>query len=179
MNQPDLSPQQKRMNAIRDRIALAARDWGIQSDGGKLCLTAATAEGTFLVATITDAAPIGESELVLSAPGDLIWLLETYDALAARFRTLRSELRRHTPQQQRREPKDYAAECAMKCAEPGFKVFLEECHGLAKPLTDDRAATKVRSILNIGSRAELNNDPAAAERWQKLRGHFDAWRRRG
>ncbi|RVL53582.1 hypothetical protein [Sinorhizobium meliloti] len=180
MNQPDLSPQQKRMNAIRNRIALAARDWGIQSDGGRLCLTAATGEGSFLVATIADEAPIGESELVLSAPGDLIWLLETYDALAGRFRMLRAELRRHAPpQQQRREPKDYAAECAMKCAEPAFKVFLEECHGLAKPLTDDRVATKVRSILNIGSRAELNNDPAAAERWQKLRGHFDAWRRRG
>ncbi|MDW9588698.1 hypothetical protein GOA80_22020 [Sinorhizobium meliloti] len=179
MNQPDLSPQQKRMNAIRNRIALATRDWGIQSDGGKLCLTAATGEGTFLVATIADKAPVGESELVLSAPGDLIWLLETYDALAARFRALRAELHRHAPQQQRREPKDYAAECAMKCAEPAFKVFLEECHGLSKPLTDDRAATKVRSILNIGSRAELNNDPAAAERWQKLRGHFDAWRRRG
>ncbi|MDW9888899.1 hypothetical protein GOC28_08415 [Sinorhizobium meliloti] len=178
MNQPAISPQQKRMNAIRNRVALAARDWGIQSDGGKLCLTAGTGEGNFLVATISDAAPIGESELVLSAPGDLIWLLETYDALADRFRTLRAELRRHAPQRQRREPKDYAAECAMKCAEPAFKVFLEECHGLAKPLTDDRAATKVRSILNIGSRAELNNDPAAVERWQKLRGHFDAWRRR-
>ncbi|WP_412549971.1 hypothetical protein [Sinorhizobium meliloti] len=167
------------MNAIRNRIELAARDWGIHSDGGKLCLTAGTGEGNFLVATISDEAPIGESELVLSAPGDLIWLLETYDALAGRFRALRAELRRHAPQQQRREPKDYAAECAMKCAEPAFKVFLEECHGLAKPLTDDRAATKVRSILNIRSRSELNDDAAAAARWQELRNAFDAWRRRG
>ncbi|RVL02457.1 hypothetical protein [Sinorhizobium meliloti] len=179
MAHPDLSPQQKRMDAIRNRISFAARDWGIQSDGGKLCLTAATGEGNFLVATIANDAPIGESELVLSAPGDLIWLLETYDALAGRFRTLHAELRRHAPRQQLREPKDYAAECAMKCAEPAFKVFLEECHGLAKPLTDDRAATKVRSILKIGSRSELNGDPAAAARWQDLRSAFDAWRRRG
>lgn len=74
--------------------------------------------------------------------------------------------------------KNYAAECAMKCAEPAFKKFLEERHGLAKPLTDDRAANKVRFILNIGSRGELNDDPAAAARWQQLRNDFEAWRKR-
>ncbi|MDX0275717.1 hypothetical protein GOC21_17505 [Sinorhizobium meliloti] len=179
MSHPEPSPQQKRMDAIRNRVALATPDWGIESDGGRLCLTAASSEGTFLIATIAADAPIGDSEMVLNAPYDLVWLLGTYDALAGRYRTLVAELRRHAPAQHQQTPKDYAAECAMKCAEPAFKKFLEECHGLARPLTDDRAATKVRSILNIGSRAELNNDPAAAERWQKLRGHFDAWRRRG
>ncbi|MDX0665998.1 hypothetical protein GOD61_24145 [Sinorhizobium medicae] len=178
MNHPQPSPQQKRMDAIRNRVALATSDWGIQSDGGKICLTAASKEGNFLVATIADGAPIGDSEMVLNGPYDLIWLLQTYDALAGRYRALVAELRRYAPPQ-REKPKDYAAECAMKCAEPAFKKFLEECHGLARPLTDDRAATKVRSILNIGSRAELNDDPAAAARWQDLRSAFDAWRRRG
>ncbi|WP_085032284.1 hypothetical protein [Ensifer aridi] len=56
---------------------------------------------------------------------------------------------------------------------------IEECRGLAKPLSDDRVATKVRSIVNIRSRADLNDDFAAAARWQELRTHFDAWRRRG
>lgn len=179
MSHPQLSPQQKRMDAIRNRVALATPDWGIESDGGRLCLTAASSEGTFLIGTIAADAPIGDSEMVLNAPFDLIWLLGTYDTLAGRYRTLVAELRRHAPPQHQQKPKDYAAECAMKCAEPAFKKFLEECHGLARPLTDDRAATKVRSILNIGSRAELNADPAAAVRWQDLRSAFDAWRRRG
>ncbi|MCA1368103.1 hypothetical protein I6F15_11895 [Bradyrhizobium sp. BRP14] len=178
MNQPDPSPQQKRMDAIRNRVALAAAQWGVRSDGGKLCLTATSNEGMFLVATIAASAPIGESEMALSAPGDLIWLLETYDALAGRYRALRAELRRHAPGQEQQKSKDYAAACAMKCAEPAFKVFLEECHDLAKPLTDDRVATKVRSILKISSRAELNEDPAASARWKKLRDHYDAWRKR-
>ncbi|MDW9573426.1 hypothetical protein GOA73_08565 [Sinorhizobium meliloti] len=172
------SPQQKRMDAIRNRVAFATPDWGIESDGGQLCLTAASSEGTFRIATIAADAPIGDSEMVLNAPYDLIWLLGTYDALAGRYRALVAELRRYAPPQ-REKTKDYAAECAMKCAEPAFKKFLEECHGLARPLTDDRAATKLRSILNIGSRAELNDDPAAAARWQDLRSAFDAWRRRG
>lgn len=179
MSHPEPSPQQKRMDAIRNRVALATPDWGIESDGGRLCLTAASSEGTFLIGTIAADAPIGDSEMVLNAPFDLIWLLGTYDTLAGRYRTLVAELRRHAPPQHQQKPKDYAAECAMKCAEPAFKKFLEECHGLARPLTDDRAATKVRSILNIGSRAELNADPAAAVRWQDLRSAFDAWRRRG
>ncbi|RVM91496.1 hypothetical protein [Sinorhizobium meliloti] len=179
MTHPEPSPQQKRMDAIRNRVALATSDWGIQSDGGKICLTAASKEGTFLVATIAEGAPIGDSEMVLNAPYDLIWLLGTYDALAGRYRAVVAELRRHAPPQHQQKPKDYAAECAMKCAEPAFKKFLEECHGLARPLTDDRVATKVRSILAIGSRAELNDDFAAAARWQDLRSAFDAWRRQG
>lgn len=179
MNHPAVSPQQKRMNAIRNRVALSALEWGVTSDGGRLCLTATSEEGTALVATIVDGAPIGETEMALNAPDDLIWLLGTYDALAGRYRALSAQLGRQVPRQQQQKLKDYAAECAMKCSEPAFKAFLEECHGLGRPLTDDRAATKVRSILKITSRTELKSDATAAERWKKLRDHFDAWRRRG
>lgn len=75
--------------------------------------------------------------------------------------------------------KDFAAECAMKCAEPVFRVYLLERHGLARPLTDDRVAQRVRSILGITSRRALNDDADAAARWKALRGDFDAWRRAG
>ncbi|TIX17501.1 MAG: hypothetical protein E5V35_34845, partial [Mesorhizobium sp.] len=33
------------------------------------------------------------------------------------------------------DEKNFAAECAMKCGEPAFMVFLEERHGLERPLT--------------------------------------------
>ena len=74
-------------------------------------------------------------------------------------------------------PPDYAAECAMKCEAPVFKKFLEECHGLERPLTDERVAVRVRSILDIKSRRELNEDPAAARRWRALVKDFDLWRK--
>lgn len=86
---------------------------------------------------------------------------------------------RRRMEQRTEKPKDFAAECSMKCAEPAFKKYLEERHGLEAPLTNDRAATRVRSVLAISSRRELNEDPAAAERWKQLRSDFDAWRRHG
>ncbi|MCY1380746.1 hypothetical protein D9M68_946140 [compost metagenome] len=67
----------------------------------------------------------------------------------------------------------------MKCGEPAFLKFLEERHGLQRPLTNDRAATKVRSILNIPSRRELDSNQDAAARWRSLVNAFDAWRRVG
>ncbi|ASY56443.1 hypothetical protein [Sinorhizobium sp. CCBAU 05631] len=172
MKQPEASPQQKRFDAIRNRVDLASREWGVRSDGRALCLTAV---GDEVIATIVVGAPFADSEMVLNAPADLIWLLDAYSTLARRYRELRARLDQQQPEQ---KAKDYAAECAMKCSEPAFKKFLEERHGLARPLTDERVVTKLRSILNIRSRAELNNDPAAAARWQNLRGDFDAWRRR-
>lgn len=86
---------------------------------------------------------------------------------------------RRSSGQRAEKPKDFAAECSMKCAEPAFKKYLEERRGLAAPLTNDRAATRVRSILAISSRKELNEDTAAAERWKQLRADFDLWRRHG
>lgn len=86
---------------------------------------------------------------------------------------------RRRAEQRAEKPKDFAAECSMKCAEPAFKKYLEERHGLDAPLTSDRAATRVRSVLAISSRKELNDNPAAAERWKQLRADFDLWRRHG
>ena len=90
------------------------------------------------------------------------------------IRELRRQLTQRSP-----KPKDFAAECAMKCTEIGFKKFLEEKHGLEAPFTNERAATRVRSMLAISSRKELNDDRAAAERWKSLRSAFDAWRQHG
>lgn len=78
----------------------------------------------------------------------------------------------------RREAKNYSAEAAMKCREPAFKVFLEERHGLARPLSDERAAGRLRSLLGVTSRAELNNGGAALERWKQIRAEFREWQGR-
>ncbi|WP_026618307.1 hypothetical protein M728_000342 [Ensifer sp. WSM1721] len=174
MSHPQASPQQKRLDAIRNRVALAAKDWGVTASD-TFCLTAGQGE---IIATFEKTAGFDDCELICHAPDDLRWLLSAYDALVRRYRELTRGMARPGPQQ-RQPNKDYAAECAMKCAEPAFKKFLEECHGLARPLTDDRVAIKVRSILNIRSRAELNDDAAAAARWHDLRSAFDAWRRQG
>lgn len=74
---------------------------------------------------------------------------------------------------------NFAAEAAIKCAEPAFKAFLMDKHGLETPATDERTAQRLRTLLGISSRAELNTDADAAARWKQLRGAFENWKRVG
>ncbi|MGE0425291.1 MAG: hypothetical protein AB7O88_23735 [Reyranellaceae bacterium] len=75
------------------------------------------------------------------------------------------------------EARDYAAQCAIACGKPGFRLFLAQRHGLERPLTEERATQKVRSLLGITSRRELNGDGRAAQAWRKLAREFEQWRR--
>ncbi len=90
------------------------------------------------------------------------------------FRRIRSS-QSAAPAQSSRGPKDYAAECAMLCGRGDFRRYLVECHGL-DVADDERVKTRVRSILKIRSRGELNTDPDAAARWKDFRQRFNAWK---
>lgn len=82
-----------------------------------------------------------------------------------------------TRQHQQSRKGDYAAECAMMCGRADFRRYLSECHGL-DVADDERVKTRVRSILKIKSRGELNDDPQAAARWKDLRAGFNVWKDR-
>ncbi|MBB3979091.1 hypothetical protein GGQ64_004327 [Rhizobium azooxidifex] len=171
MNQQDVSPAQKRMEAIRTRAARASRDWSVMADG-QLCLMTGEGEAEAVVLRVTDEAPVDDREFVLHLPDDHFWLLDMYDRLAERHRKALAEIDRLSP-----KPKDFSAECAMKCAKDhAFRRFLEERHNLD---TSDleRIKTRVRSILAIQSMTELNTDENARKRWLSLRAEFDQWRR--
>jgi len=74
--------------------------------------------------------------------------------------------------------RNHAAEAAIKCQEPGFKAFLEARHGLERPLTDERVAQRLRSLLGVTSRREINEGGAALERWKQIRADYREWRGR-
>ncbi|MBN9243953.1 MAG: hypothetical protein J0I98_14270 [Mesorhizobium sp.] len=115
-----------------------------------------------------------EIAFVVEAPDNVRFLLGLVDRAIARLKPKEDRSPRGDPPQPA-DPKNFAAECAMKCDEPSFRVFLEERHGLDRPLTDERVAQKVRTLLGVTSRAELNDGGQAAERWKALRRDFDAW----
>lgn len=105
--------------------------------------------------------------------------------MKARMRELRAELQgretraaEETRLEAIGDTKDYAAECAMKCDDRAFLVYLAERHDLQNATDRERIATRVRSILAIASRAELNTDREAAARWRGLVADFEAWRKR-
>lgn len=161
---------------IRDQIAaIAPGQWSLVYDGDQRYIDARGPMGELTpILRFDPGASDDEISIITDLPVHLPFLLGLVDRAIERLRPAARQ-----DDRQPGEPKDFAAECAMKCAEPAFKAFMEEQHGLERPLTDERVAQKVRGLLGVTSRAELNNGEQAAQRWKALRGEFDAWRRAG
>lgn len=122
------------------------------------------------IVTFTAESSWMDRELYLHALDWLTMLLVLYDEACDVIRRLR-------PAEPKPEKQpDYAAQCAMLCDKPAFQRFLTEMHGLENQ-NRDAAASRVRSMLNIPTRATLNHNPAAAAGWKKLAGEYEAWKR--
>jgi hypothetical protein len=165
---------------IRDQLAaIAPGHWSRVYDGSGCFIEARGPMGELLTVLRFDpGATAAEIDIVSELPEHLRMLLGLVDRAIERMRPKEDRSPQRGPAAPA-GPKNFAAECAMKCDEPAFRVFLEEKHGLERPLTDERVAQKVRGLLGVTSRAELNDGGQAAERWKALRGDFEAWRRAG
>jgi len=173
-----------RLARIRDQFAaIAPASWSRVHDGDPAdagCFIEALGPMGELSPVLRFHADATEAEIafVADAPESVRFLLALVDRAIDRLKPKEDRSpRRGDPVPA--EPKNFAAECGMKCQEPAFRVFLEERHGLERPLTEERVVQKVRGLLGVTSRAELNHGGHAAERWKALRGDFDAWRRAG
>ena len=168
------------LRRIREKLAaLNGDDWQLCCEGDVSFVEAKTRDGELnRVATFHPGATPDEIEMVVGAPRMAAFMLDLVDRaiVAVRQAAPRQDTARQGHQRKRR---DFAAEASMKCDDAVFKAFLEEQHGLERPLTSDRAAQRLRSILKIQSRKELNENSAAAERWQNFRAAFEAWKRVG
>lgn len=167
----------QRLAAIRDSLAAVdTRGWTRVEDGegGFVEATAEFGERIVLL-RFEGIASDAEKQFVADAVETCRFLLGLVDRAIDRMRAPPSS--QPPAGEIHDERKNYAAEAAMKCGEGGFKVFLEEQHGLERPLTDERTVQKLRSLLGVTSRRELNDNDEAAARWKKLRGEYEAWRR--
>lgn len=171
--------EQARLSAIRRRVGmLDGHEWLLGAVDGRMQVDARGPDGSLLdILTFTAHANSDEIQLVADALDDQRFLLSLLDRA---FRVLRRQgdgQDRDRPAQDKVKP-NHAAEAAMLCGEPAFKRFLMERHGLDSPATDDRAATKLRSVLGVTSRKEINEDEAVRARWIARRGEFHAWKGR-
>lgn len=170
-----MSEEAIELRRIRDKLsALNGDDWRLCCDGDVSFVEAKTRDGELnKIATFHPGATPDEIEFIVGAPQMAAFMLRLVDrAIAA--------VRQGAPKQaNQRKARDFTTEAAMKCEEAAFKAFLEQRHGLERPLTTDRVAQRLRTILGIRSRKELNENSAAAERWQDLRADFEAWKRAG
>ena len=179
----DNIPARDRLASYRALVAGAAAVDQIVAERDVLHMEIKSAEPGELesISTVFQVCPMSNRELLLKhveIPADLIRMIDAAAKLDRRRRTEIERLQMELEARGGRPAKNYAAECAMKCSEPAFKAFMEDRHALARPLTDDRVAARVRSVLAISSRTELNTSNEAAARWREMVKDFDAWRRR-
>jgi hypothetical protein len=170
-----LSPDAVRLRAIRASLeAISPAVWLRAQDETGPLIEARTAYGEIvLLARFSEHAGVDEVAFCADAPDTVRFLLDLLDKAFGRIRDMRQP--RNPPAGEPAQSKDFATECAMRCQDPRFKLFLEEKHGLEPPLTDERTAQRVRSMLGVQSRRELNDDGEAARRWKALRREFNAW----
>lgn len=172
-----MQTESARLARIRALLAaIAPGDWRLVADGEGMLIEVRAEMGELVsMARFGPGASSEEMEFAAGAPSTVRFLLGLVDrAIDAARRAQRPE-----PAAPPQRHGDYAAEAAMKCAEPAFRVFLEERHGLSRPLTEERVAQKVRSLCGVTSRRELNDAGEAAARWRSLVRDFETWRRAG
>lgn len=71
--------------------------------------------------------------------------------------------------------KKLAQQAAICCTEPAFRKFLEEQHAYA-PTNEEEAAEALRDMIGVGSRSEIIPGTVFADRWDKIRGQYIAWK---
>lgn len=173
-----LSKEQEAVKLGRIRAILAGLqgfEWLLSAEVDEYRIQAKSPDGS--VATLarfsTDVTH-DELDALSGALDDMRFLVGLVDRAIEALRAARP-----APKPKPNKDKDYAAEAAMRCGDPAFRVFLEQKHRLERPLTDQRVEQKVRSICAVTSRRELNNDDRAAANWKQLRGEYENWKRAG
>src|SRR4051812_27551859 len=69
-----------------------------------------------------------------------------------------------------------SAQAAIRCEEPIFWAFLREVMTYPDVQSADLAATAVRHVCKVNSRAHFNTNPAAKAVWQSLDTQYQAWK---
>ena len=176
---------------IRQRYAaLDGAAWRLGSDGDGMVISSKGRDGSLVsIIRFDRAASTDEMDFSTHAPDDVGFLLGLVDRAIADARARRVAEQGNAlpkPGQTGRGQlgagttgRDYTTEAAMLCTEGAFKRFLMDNHGLESPATDERTAAKLRSLLGVTSRKEINESEAVQARWKQLRARFREWKGQG
>ncbi|MER9164382.1 hypothetical protein [Mesorhizobium sp. M0715] len=183
MNAAVLSRDATKLRDIRAALtAIEPAVWTrVHGDAGAF-LEARGEMGELPVLARFDEATVDEIDFVCNAPDTVRFLLRLLTNAFDTIRDLKGlPPHRNAPagEPAASDVKNFAAECGMRCGDAAFMVFLEERHGLERPLTPERVAQKVRSLLGVTSRKQLNDGGRASDAWKALRGSFADWKKAG
>jgi hypothetical protein len=117
---------------------------------------------------ITEEISHADREFVVRAPQILRAALSACRYLKDLVKHQDAELRRLKNEPDPTAKKfSHAQQCGTYCGRADFQAWLRDIHGadIADP---QRIATHIRNMLMVKSRAELDENPEAAARWQDL-----------
>ena len=169
----------EREKALLQRVRHAADRlkgdrWLIEEQNGEIIIIAARSTGEDVhICTIHADALLAERDVLAGALEHMTLFLRLFDRAAAAVRDLQGRLGR---QEAEARKKDYAAQASMLLSDARFQAFLSG-KGAGGPVRDKQAAdTRLKFILNIASKADLNGERGAAL-WRGLMGEFDSFKR--
>jgi hypothetical protein len=175
----DLDEAKRTYREARELLTLVSDEWertyNPATSQAEICQRDDMTGEIFPIVIIRPDCPYHDGQLVEKSLTYFRALMMVIDEAFAKIRRLEAQERPPQPPQQTKK-KDLAAECAMLCGKQDFRRYLMQCHDLADAGDDERVNTRVRHILNIRSRAELNTDHQAAARWKRLRRDYYAWK---
>ena len=176
----DRRSARERLETYRALVSSAAPLADVVADTEGMHLEVSGPDEPEIICSLPASCPSDNHELIrrhIDIPADLIGMLDAAARRDAERRREIERLRQALETKGGKPTKDYAAECAMKCADTAFRQFLIERHDLPHAATEQTAATRVRSVLAIDSRTALNSDPDTASRWRGIVQEFEMWSR--
>ena len=175
---PARAREKKAVDRLRYLSARMEGDvWAFEPRGNNLAVIARRSTGDeALICTLhADALP-DERDLICGAAENLAFFLGLLDRASSAVRDLRKQV---GAQQAAAVRKKYAAQAAILLSDRTFQRFLE-IKGAGGPVRDKtQADTRLKSILAISSKKEIDNDPRAQAAFLHFRKDFEAWKRGG
>lgn len=175
---PDREREKAALRRLRFAVdSMAGDNWIVDVDGDRVNLIAGRATGEDAhLCTIHAAALATERDLICGALGNLVMLLAIIDRAAVAVRALQTQIDRL--EAEKRE-KNYAAQASMLLANRQFQLFLET-KGAGGPVRDKGAAdTRLKFVLGVESKKQLNTDERARAGWKRLVGEFETFKKGG
>ncbi len=164
-----------RLSDIADR--LAGDVWHVDADGDKIRLVTRRSTGDdALLLTIHGDALHDEIEIIASALDHLFLFLGLRSRAVETVQELRAEIERL---KRKTNSDDLTRTVSIMLSWRTFQRFLET-RGAGGPVRNKAEAdTRLKSVLNIGSKTLLNTDERARQTCMKLLSDYDVWKRGG
>jgi hypothetical protein len=184
MNAPNATEQRKMSKLdearalypeIRALSGLASPEWSesynLDTHQAEICIPNRFTGEVEPIAQILLDCPYDDRRMMFKAP---VYIAALLTLLEEAFNRLRSQAQKEA--QPAKEKYPFAKACAILSGKQKFRQFLREMHGL-EAVDDERVNTRIRSLLTIESRTQLDTDENARERWFSLCREFDLWER--